>query len=226
MIARFADRVIYELRRQLTFAQGCWFDLTRAVRTSGFASSDSLTLMGTEKSGFAYLPTRPARAREALRDLPIKDHLDYVFVDLGSGKGRMLFLAAEFPFYSIEGVEFAEELHAKALENIARCRRVRWKCDRIRSINIDAVDYDFPLRNLVIYLFNPFGGAVLRKVLDNLSATLKEHPRHLILVLTTPDSAAVIEGLSWLSCYRRTPHYHIYQSHDDVAAERSEDNRL
>jgi hypothetical protein len=213
MIGRFGDKVIYELRKQLTFAQGLWFDLTRAVRTSGFAASGSLTLVGATKSGFDYLPTRPARARETLRDLPIKDHLEYVFVDLGSGKGRMLFLAAEFPFYSIEGVEFAVELHTKALENIARCRRVRWKCDRIRSINIDAVDYNFPLRNLVIYLFNPFGPAVLRKVLDNLSATLNEHPRHLILVLATPDSADVFDGLSWLSCYRRTPHYHIYQSH-------------
>jgi hypothetical protein len=58
----------------------------------------------------------------------------------------MLFLAAEFPFQSIEGVEFAVELHTKALENIARCRRVRRKCDRIRSINIDAADYSFPLR--------------------------------------------------------------------------------
>jgi SAM-dependent methyltransferase len=213
VIARFGGKAIYALRRQLTFVQGYWFDLTRAVRTSGFASSDSLTLVGTKKSGFDYLPTRPARGRETLRDLPIRDHLEYVFVDLGSGKGRMLFLAAEFPFYSVEGVEFAVELHTKALENIARCRRVRRKCDRIRSINIDAVDYNFPLRNLVIYLFNPFGPEVLRKVLDNLSATLKERPRHLILVLTTPDSADVIEGLSWLSCYRRTPHYHIYQSH-------------
>jgi SAM-dependent methyltransferase len=205
--------VICELRRQLTFAQGCWFDLTRAVKTSGFVSADSLTPVGTKKSGFDYLPTRPARARETLRDLPIKNHSEYIFVDLGSGKGRMLFLAAEFPFYSIEGVEFAVELHTKALENIARRRRVRQKCDRIQSINIDAADYNFPLRNLVIYLFNPFGEAVLRKVLDNLSASLEEHPRHLILVLTTPDSADVIDGLSWLNCYRRTPHYHIYQSH-------------
>lgn len=218
MIARLAGWGIYELRRQLTFAQGLWFDLTRAVRTSGFASSDSLTLTGTQKSGFDYLPTRPARARETLRDLPLKNHSEYVFVDLGSGKGRMLFLAAELPFHSIEGVEFALELHEKALENIARCRRVRRKCDRIRSINIDAVDYNFPLRNLVIYLFNPFAAEILKKVLDNLSATLKEHPRHLILVLTTPDSADVIDALPWLSCYRRTPHYHIYQSHH-VAAE-------
>jgi SAM-dependent methyltransferase len=213
MIEQFGDKVIHELRKQLTFAQGVWFDLTRAVRTSGFASSDSLTLVGATKSGFDYLPIRPARAREVLRDLPIKDHLEYVFVDLGSGKGRMLFLAAEFPFYSIEGVEFAVELHTKALENIARCRRVGRKCDHIRSTNIDAADYDFPLQNLVIYLFNPFGEAVLRRVLNNLSATLKEHPRHLILVLAWPDFANVIDGLSWLSCYRRTPHYNIYQSH-------------
>jgi SAM-dependent methyltransferase len=213
VIARFGRRVIYELRKQLTIAQGHWFDLTRGVRTSGFASSDSLTLVGTGKAGFDYLPTRPGRAREALRDLPIKNHSDYVFVDLGSGKGRMLFLVAEFPFHSIEGVEFAVELHTKALENIARCRRVRWKCDRIQSINIDAADYSFPFRNLVIYLFNPFGPAVLRKVMCNLSATLKEHPRHVILVLATPESAGVVDGLDWLSCYRRTPQYHIYQTH-------------
>jgi SAM-dependent methyltransferase len=212
VIARLVGRVIYQLRRQLTFAEGCWFDLTRGVRTAGPASSNSLTLVGTKKSGFDYLPTRPTRAREMLVDLPISDYLEYAFVDLGSGKGRMLLLAAEFPFYNIEGVEFAVELHTKALENIARYRRGRRKCDRIRSINIDAVDYNYPLQNLVIYLFNPFGPEVLRKVLDNLSATLKEHPRHLILVLATPDYADVIEGLCWLSCYRRTPHYHIYQT--------------
>ena len=125
----------------------------------------------------------------------------------------MLFLAAEFPFDSVEGVEFAVELHTKALENIARCRRVRRKCDRIRSINIDAADYSFPLRNLVIYLFNPFGPAVLSKVLSNLRATLHEHPRHAILVLVTPESAGAIDGSDWLSCYRKTPRYHVYQAH-------------
>jgi hypothetical protein len=212
VIVGFGRKVIFELRKRLTAAQGYWFDFTRAVKTSGFTSSGSLTLAGTGKSGFDYLPIRPARARETLRDLPIKDHSEYVFVDLGSGKGRMLFLAAEFPFESIEGVEFAMELHAKAVENIARCRRVRRKCDRIRSIHIDAVDYQFPLRNLVIYVFNPFGPAVLSKVLSNLRATLDAHPRHVILALVTPESAGAIDGLNWLSCYRKTPRYHIYET--------------
>src|SRR5262249_41719697 len=44
----------------------------------------------------------------------------FVFVDLGSGKGRVLIEAAAFPFQRIIGVEFSRRLHLVAQESVAR----------------------------------------------------------------------------------------------------------
>jgi tRNA1(Val) A37 N6-methylase TrmN6 len=42
----------------------------------------------------------------------------YDFVDFGSGKGRVLLIASQFPFCQVIGVEFDRRLHAIAQENI------------------------------------------------------------------------------------------------------------
>lgn len=204
--------VLQQIRRGVTSAEGIWFDLTRAVNTSGFAAVESLTLTGTGRSGFDYLPTRPARIRAVLRDLPVANHSDYIFVDLGSGKGRGLLVAAEFPFQRIEGVELAQELHAIAVDNINRARTTGRKCDRIRSLHLDALDYHFPLQNLVIYMFNPFGEEVMKQVFANLEATLAGYPRHIVVAAVTPQHAGALDRLKWLTCWRKTPHYRIYQT--------------
>ena len=52
----------------------------------------------------------PARFRKVLASLQIAFH-DYTFIDFGSGKGRALLLASEFPFKRIIGLEFSPELH-------------------------------------------------------------------------------------------------------------------
>ena len=60
------------------------------------------------------------------------DHREFVFVDYGSGKGRVLMLAADYPFKRIVGVEFSPPLDRIARENIAtlgadaRPDRDRW----------------------------------------------------------------------------------------------------
>ena len=43
---------------------------------------------------------------------------DFTFIDLGSGKGRVLLMASDYPFKKIIGVEFMPELHRAAQENI------------------------------------------------------------------------------------------------------------
>src|ERR1700674_4645239 len=50
-------------------------------------------------------------------------HLDFQrfgFVDLGSGKGRALLLASDYPFREIIGVELSPKLDRVARDNIAR----------------------------------------------------------------------------------------------------------
>jgi SAM-dependent methyltransferase len=199
-------------RDSIAFAEGWWFDWRRNVRTLGHVPLSALTLVGSGQSGYDHVPVRPTRARQALHDLPIADHSDYVFVDLGSGKGRALFLAAKYPFRRIEGVEFAVDLHEEATRNIARYRHRERRCGRIESLNMDAVDYRFPAENLVLHFFNPFGPAVMEKVLAHLAASIAAHPRHVVLAMLYPELAGLVEALPFVRPYRRTRAYHIYQT--------------
>ncbi len=198
------------LRNAISRLEGWWFDRTRHVSTNGAVTLDGLSLAGDHKQGLMYLPSRSATVRLALRNLPIIEHHNYTFVDLGSGKGRMLFLAAEYPFRKIVGVEFAMELHSEAQQNIARYRSRKKRCSKIESVNLDATDYIFPHDNLVIALFNPFGPEVMESVLRHIQESVVEYPRDVLLMMLFPELATVIDPRDWhiLKCTRR---YHIYR---------------
>ncbi len=59
---------------------------------------------------------RLAISQEAVAQTMLQD---FTFIDLGSGKGRVLLMASEYPFQKIIGVEFMPELHRAAQKNIA-----------------------------------------------------------------------------------------------------------
>jgi len=91
------------------------------------------------------------------------------FVDLGSGMGRAVLLAAEQPFRQVVGVEFSPALHAIARDNLAATDRTRLRCRDVRLVRRDAETYPFPRGDLVVYLFNPFDGAILAEILERLA---------------------------------------------------------
>jgi hypothetical protein len=216
---RDAEPVILNtIRKVIVDAEALWFDVTRGIETRGFVSLKDLTLVGESQSGgFDYLPVRARNVRQALKDLPAINRSEYTFVDLGSGKGRVLFLAAEHSFHRVEGIEFAVELHAAAQRNIQRYRcRMGASTEiesmsRIESINGDASDYSFPPGNLVVHMFNPFEPSVLAKVLENLEASVKQNPRHVILILMFPEFASVLKTMPVFRPYRILRRYHIYE---------------
>jgi SAM-dependent methyltransferase len=190
-----------------------WFDVTRGVRTAGTAFLKDLTILSDASDSKLYMPVRPRRARQALRALPIRDYAEYTFIDMGSGKGRMLLLAAECPFRRILGIEFAAELHRQAVENIAACRGIWLRCRQIESVAMDAADFRFPDDNLVLYFFNPFGCATMRRVLEELRTSLKRLPRDVLLVTIFPEFEALIGAEGYLRLCRRLHRCHIYRAY-------------
>jgi cyclopropane fatty-acyl-phospholipid synthase-like methyltransferase len=208
-------RPLHAIRSLATQAEGWWFDKTRNVQTSAYIPLESLTVAGDGKSGFDYYPTRPAAARQALEKIPIQNYSEYTFIDLGSGMGRMLLLAAEYPFRKIQGVEFAAELHRKAQQNISRYRHSARRCADIESVHSGASEFRFPEGKLVLYLFNPFGPEVLTKVLANLEASLAQNPRHVVVVILNPEFASVADSTPYLHLYSQTRRFRVYQTGTD-----------
>lgn len=211
MLEFFKNRTL-GIRSALTRTEGRWFDSTRNVDTAGYIALDQLTLAGSSQSGNDYLAVRPSVARQALARSPQPNYEDYTFVDLGSGKGRMLLVAAEYPFRKIQGVEFAVQLHHEAQQNIFRYRHRGQQCRDITSVNMDAAEYVFPDGNLALFFYNPFGLEVMKKVFANLEEAIAHAPRHVIVFMVNPEFASVADSTPSLYLYCQTKRFRIYQT--------------
>ena len=136
-------------------------------------------------TGHRYQPSDPAVFHESIRGLAI-DYSQFRFIDLGSGKGRTLLMASEYPFQRILGVEAVPALHRVAVQNIRKYRSATQKCFDVESFCGDARDFQFPLEPLVLFLFNPLPEAGLRVMMANLRTSLGMHPRPLYAVYHNP----------------------------------------
>jgi SAM-dependent methyltransferase len=189
------------------------FDTSRHVQTAGNVKlRDAGPLVGEIRDSLMYGPVRAANAHTALRDLPCGDLSEYTFIDVGSGKGRMLFVAAEYPFRKVAGVEFSKDLHEQALTNIGTYKHRRQRCGDIESILANAATFEFPDEKLVIYMFNPFGPEIMREMLANLERSLEKSPRHVVVVMLWPERADMVAGMPLMKKYRETRRYHVYQT--------------
>jgi SAM-dependent methyltransferase len=138
--------------------------------------------------GNHYSPIEPVRFRAILKSLELKFE-DFVFVDFGSGKGRALLLASEFPFKKIVGVEFSPQLHAVAQANLAKRRGLQRKCDAAESVCCDFLEFPLPSEPSVLFFFNPCNATVLKKTLAKISQSLQANPRELYVVYVAPNTA-------------------------------------
>ncbi len=163
--------------------------------------------------GHDYQPVVAATFREVMSGLPT-DLSACTFVDYGSGKGRALLLAAEFPFQRIIGVEYAQDLHEAAQRNLA-CASARLSgLDRVECLWADAAQFDPPEVPLVCFFFNPFDGRILRAVLEQLLRSVQDRPRDLWIAYVNPEHRQVLdvhpavepvlEGTGWM-VYRVMP---------------------
>src|ERR1700687_2754438 len=137
--------------------------------------------------GNDYAAIEPLRFRRVLAGFDIAFE-DYTFVDFGSGKGRALLLASEFPFKRIVGLEFSPDLHRTAEENIRRYSSTTQKCQDIQSLNVDFADYALPPEASVLFFFHPCRIRVLSEVVAKIGRSLLAQPRSLYIAYIAPTT--------------------------------------
>ena len=158
-----------------------------------------------------YEPVVPEVFYAILNELPIK-HEEFVFVDIGSGKGRALLMASRFPFKAIIGVELSASLASVAAKNIDVFKDPLQRCDRIEIVRADAVDYKLPGDNLVLFLYNPFDAAIMRKVLTNIESSIDRCPRVIYVAYHQPLHREVWEHSRAFRMDRNAARWVIYRS--------------
>ena len=183
------------------------YDWDHRVDTTGATVGWRDRLLGLLHS--PYQPTDPALFQEMLASLKI-DFRDFIFIDIGSGKGRTLLMASDYPFRRIIGIELLPELHRVAQENIRRYRIDSQRCLAMESICGDAREFVFPPEPTVLYLFNPLPEAGLVQLLANLEQSLREHPRPLLVIYHNPVLEHALAASKWLKKIGGTHQYSIF----------------
>ena len=142
--------------------------------------------------GIGYAPVPIRCGASILAGLNIR-YENFVFVDFGAGKGRMLFLAAEFPFRQIIGVEYSADLHATLARNLHTYRNPAQRCGDLQGVLQDATQFDLPLEPLVLFFHHPFDAPVFRQVITRIERSLDEAPREILVVYFDPICGDLFE---------------------------------
>ncbi len=213
---RYYVREFADLLRDLTPARrksrygDIDYDFEHGVDTT-LATVSLRTRLREWLSGGQYQPSEPGLFREMLAALPVGVD-GFTFIDLGSGKGRTLLMASDYPFHRIIGMELLEELNAIAQQNIAGYRSSQQKCFNVQSYSGDARRFEFPSDPTVFYLFNPFPRHVWREVLANLQRSLRAEPREVYLIYHNPVHEDILAAQNWLQPSGRTHQFVIYKA--------------
>jgi SAM-dependent methyltransferase len=144
-----------------------------------------------------HAPSTVRTLRSLLGALPIA-YQDSVFVDLGSGKGRALLVAAELPFKRCIGIERSHALHEIAQANLRGYRGGALRCPQVEPQCLDATDFEFPDEPCVIYMFNPFPRGVLERIAVNLERSYQRGPRFITVIYMHPSWSKALANLPFL----------------------------
>jgi len=160
-------------------AQQMLFERRLGVSTAGHDYlEDGLGSEHVFYEGCEWIPVR--RALAALEPGPAD-----VFVDLGSGKGQGMLIAAGLPYGRVLGVELSESWHQAAERNIAQARP-HLRCSTVWSQAADVLTWPIPDDLTTVFMYSPFTGQVFRAAAQRLFDSYDRFPRPLHIVYDYP----------------------------------------
>jgi SAM-dependent methyltransferase len=197
------------------------FDLEFGVRTSGLVAGRHLGIgRRNDRYTTAYYAIAPSVLQSILvrwrRCRPVAAIDAFTFVDLGAGMGRAMLLAAEFPFRAVLGVELHPTLARIARRNMALWRAAGRTLAPMRMLCRDAVDFHLPTGPCVIFLFNPFGAPVLRRLLQSWSRGLAGREGQVDILYVNNEQERILEQQAG---FQRLFLGQVRRSHADTVAD-------
>lgn len=118
-----------------------------------------------------------------------------VFYDIGAGKGRAMFLASQYPFLRVEGVEFNPTLAAIARKNLEI-----WQTDPhsealcpITLHEADALQHPIPAEPVVAYMYHPFGRTMTSRFLKHIDASRVESGAPFDLLYANSEHSVLLD---------------------------------
>jgi SAM-dependent methyltransferase len=177
--------VIKTMRIACNVAMDLRFDWKYGTDTMRWVTQNALDTQSDNKChSVRYQATKAGPLLQLLDKLHLPR--DCTFVDIGSGKGRVLLIVSQYGFRKVVGIEFSGQLCAIARKNVELVFRKAKRLSSIEVIEADAAIHSFHSQDRVFFMYNPFDAFVLAKVLDNIRSSLERNPRSIWLIYNTP----------------------------------------
>jgi len=144
-------------------------DLSGIIKNSDLVSDDKEAIAHAT----AYHAVWCRNLRELFMEAARRDFTFKTFVDIGSGKGKACFYAAQnkfLLFHEIIGIEFS-----LPLINISNINKRKFILNNISFIHSDATKYILPDHQCLVFMFNPFDDIVLEDFLRHNKDHFREH---------------------------------------------------
>jgi len=198
------------------------FDLEFGVRTSGLIAGRHLRAgHRNDRHVTAYYAVAPSVFQAMIvrwrRCRPLAPLDAYTFLDFGAGMGRALLLASQYRFRAVIGIELHATLARIGRKNIALWRAAGRAVSPLRMVHRDATEFALPSGPCVVFLFNPFAGPVVRRLLRTWAHALAERGGLLDILYVNNEQESI---------FRREPgwerlfHGQIRRSNADARADR------
>ncbi|HEY2471907.1 MAG TPA: class I SAM-dependent methyltransferase [Terracidiphilus sp.] len=173
------------------------FDLEYGVQTSGLIPGRFLkTGHAHDRHSTAYFGVAPSVFQALLkrwqRTRPAAPIESFSFLDLGAGMGRAILLASEYRLRKVIGVELNPILAAMARRNLSKWRAGGHLRTPARVVCGDAVSARLSRGPCLVFLFNPFGESVMRRLVKRLAARFAKRPGQLDVLYVNNEHDRVI----------------------------------
>ena len=180
-VGQVASEVVFDRRHGL--AAFLPREVSDGVDDPTFRIADAVQYQGVD----------PRLALRILEMLPMETRSNATFVDYGCGKARGLAVGILAGFRRLVGVEVSRELAALADRNLAVMRQRNPGVD-VQIHVMDATRYQPPEGPLVAFLYNPFVGLTLERVVQRLEQHATHHPVWVVYINPRGRSAFLNRG--------------------------------
>jgi len=162
------------------------YDRQRGIDTAGYIEPSRLGISADAiRTSLQYDPTPPTIAEFLIQKIAPRAR-GFTFVDIGSGKGRVMLIAARFPFQKVVGFEHSKMLNDIAAENIAHSAGPNSGLAPMELATGDATKLPLPDGPLVLFLYNPFGPEAVRDFAASVGSSYLHAPRKIFCIYYNP----------------------------------------
>ena len=148
--------ILYQIHRFSEYL----YDKKHGIRTSESLPTEYFVTNDRHELNL-YIPADRTLIRKTFKSFPHNPD-EFTFIDIGCGRGRVLFEAEKQGFARVIGIELEPSLAEAARHNI----RLRGSSAEVAEI--DAAKFSFPAEDLFIFMFNPAHEAIMARIIENL----------------------------------------------------------